>query len=348
MLALTELRNLAAGCGFQLCGVTPARPAYDAAWFDRWAEAGYAGKMGYLTDHRRERRGDPRSLLPAAETIICVGKLYNGPQAHCEDASQPRISRYAWGRDYHDVLREGLERLAQALGQHEYKICVDTAPLLERSYAQLAGLGWIGKNTCLINQQAGSWFFLGELLTSLRITADPQVADDRCGTCTRCIDACPTQAILPLDGRRHTVDARLCIAYLTIELRGDVPEELRAAMGNHIFGCDICQDVCPWNARAPVTDEFAPLHAARPLEALAALTPEQFQQLYRDTPVPHARYTGFLRNVAIAMGNGGDERYRPALEELARHPSATIAESARWALKVLRQACLSVPGAHAS
>ncbi|HCC59544.1 MAG TPA: tRNA epoxyqueuosine(34) reductase QueG [Solibacterales bacterium] len=329
-MSLAELRNIAAACGFELCGVTPARPAADAVWFERWAEAGYAGRMGYLTDYRKERRRDPRSLLPAAETVVCVGKLYNGPQA-----GHPQISRYAWGRDYHDVLRAGLEQLARALGEHEYKICVDTAPLLERSYAQLAGLGWIGKNTCLINQQAGSWFFLGEMLTSLRITGEPQLAADRCGTCTRCIDACPTQAILPLDGRRHSIDARLCIAYLTIELRGAVPEELRPAMGNRIFGCDICQDVCPWNARAPVTDEFAPLHPAQSLEQLAALTAEQFQAMYRDTPVPHARYTGFLRNVAIAMGNAAETRFRPALEELSRHSHPSVAESARWALGLL-------------
>ena len=290
--------------------------------------------MGYLTDYRRERRRDPRSLLASAETIICVGKLYNGPQPYstAEEGGQPWISRYAWGRDYHDVLREGLEQLACALGQHEYKICVDTAALLERSYAQLAGLGWIGKNTCLINQQAGSWFFLGELLTSLQIRAEPEIAPDRCGTCTRCIEACPTEAIVPVEGRRHTIDARLCISYLTIELRGAMPEALRPAVGRHIFGCDICQDVCPWNARAPVTQEFAPLHPARPLEELAALTPEEFQRLFRDTPVPHARYTGFLRNVAIAMGNAGEARFRPALEELARHSHAPVAESAQWAL----------------
>ena len=332
MLALDELRKLAAGCGFELCGVTPARPAADAACYERWADAGYAGKMGYLTDYRKERRRDPRSLLAAAETIICVGKLYNGPDPYCDDAGHAQISRYAWGRDYHDVLREGLEQLAQALGEHQYKICVDTAPLLERSYAQLAGLGWIGKNTCLINQQSGSWYFLGELLTSLRITSELQPAADRCGTCTRCIDACPTQAILPVDARRHTIDARLCISYLTIELRGEVPEALRPALGNHVFGCDICQDVCPWNARAPVTDQFAPLHPAQPLEKLAALTPQQFQAMFRDTPVPHARYTGFLRNVAIAMGNAGAERFRPALETLARHSHPPVAASAAWAL----------------
>ncbi len=333
MLALTELRDRAAACGFELCGVTPARPARDAEWFERWADAGYAGRMDYLTDYRKERRRDPRTLLASAETVICVGKLYHGPES--TGHSEAGISRYAWGRDYHAVLREGLEQLAEALGDHEYKICVDTAPLLERTYAQLAGLGWIGKNTCLIHQQAGSWFFLGELLTSLTITAETPVTEDRCGTCTRCIDACPTQAIVPLDGRRHAIDARLCISYLTIELRGEIPEALRPAMGRHIFGCDICQDVCPWNARAPVTGEFAPLNPEQSLEDLARLTPEQFQRMYRETPVPHARYTGFLRNVAIAMGNGGHARYRPALEELARHSSAIIAESARWALRQL-------------
>lgn len=294
--------------------------------------------MGYLTDHRQSIRHDPRSLLPEAKTIICAGVLYNGPEAYStelDDSSRAWISRYAWGTDYHELLRSRLEQLAGALGEHRFKVCVDTAPLLERSYAQLAGLGWIGKNTCLINQQAGSWFFLGELLTTLEIPGDSQLPADRCGTCTRCIEACPTEAIVPLSGRRHAIDARLCISYLTIELRGAVEEELRAGMGNHVFGCDICQDVCPWNRRAPVTGQFAPKQFAPPLEQLAALSPEEFQQLFRGTPIPRARYTGFLRNVAIAMGNARDPRFRPALERLARDERDIVAETARWALGLL-------------
>ena len=177
---------------------------------------------------------------------------------------------------------------------------MDTAPLLERSYARLAGLGWIGRNTCLINQAQGSWFFLGELLVSLEIAPDAP-PPDRCGTCTRCVDACPTAAILPGQG----LDATLCISYFTIELRGEIPEEHRAGIGSHVFGCDICQDVCPWNGRAPVTDDpaFAPRHFAPRLEELAAIGEDEFRAMFRGTPLTRARYSGFLRNVAVAMGN---------------------------------------------
>jgi epoxyqueuosine reductase len=229
------------------------------------------------------------------------------------------------------VVRRGLERLVGQLpGGHDYKICVDTAPLLERSYAREAGLGWIGKNTCLINQEIGSWFFLGELVTSLEIEPDAP-PPDRCGTCTRCIDACPTQAI-PDGG--YEVDARRCISYFTIELRGSVPEEMRASMGQHVFGCDICQDVCPWNREAPLTSEpsFAPRHFAPPLDQLASLTEEEFRELYADSPVQRSKHGGFLRNVAIAMGNSGLAKFRTPLEKLAEGPDALVAEHARWAL----------------
>ncbi len=321
-------------CGFELCGVTPAAPSPDTARFDQWAAAGHAGRMGYLTDHRQAMRHDPRTLLADAQTIICVGKLYNGG-ALLDEARQPgraRIARYAWGADYHRVMTEGLEKLARMLGEHRYKVCVDTAPLLERSYAQHAGLGWIGKNTCLINQESGSWFFLGELLTTLRIEGPRDTAADRCGTCTRCIEACPTEALATTE-EGYTLDARRCISYLTIELRGEIPEELRAQMDNHVFGCDICQDVCPWNSRAPVTQEFGAQHQQLGLAEMAALTPEQFQAQFRDTPIPRARYTGFLRNVAIAMGNAPDERFRPALEFLARSDRPVVSEAAQWALR---------------
>jgi len=343
-LNAAEIRELAARCGFELAGVTRAEPLDHRHWFHQWAEAGFAGAMRYLTDHRAALRDDPRHLLPSARSIICVGKLYNSPWPYStqfDDRARAWISRYAWGEDYHLVLRRGLARLEALLRERcraafETKICVDTAPLLERSYARQAGLGWIGKNTCLINQPAGSWFFLGELLVSLEISPDAP-PPDRCGTCTRCIDACPTAALVPAPGG-YRLDSRLCISYLTIELRGTVPEDRRSGNGAHVFGCDICQDVCPWNRHAPATaaPEFQPSRFAPPLEELASLTEGQFRDLFRGTPVTRARYAGFLRNVAIAMGNRGLERFREPLERLAALGDATVASHARWALKRLR------------
>lgn len=301
-----EIKRLARECGFELAGIARAEPLPDASsqYLD-WVSRGMAGAMGYLTDRRAQVRTDPKLLLASARSIICVAKLYNGPEPRSTEVADPGrgwISRYAWGEDYHAILRRGLEQLAAKLGpDHHYKICVDTAPLLERSYAREAGLGWIGKNTCLINQEIGSWIFLGEILTSLEIEPDSP-PPDRCGTCTRCIDACPTQAIAP---EGYELDARRCISYFTIELHGPAPEDLRPAIGNHVFGCDICQDVCPWNSRAPFTDvpAFAPRHFAPPLEELAAMREDEFRSRFQDSPVLRAKYAGFLRNVAVAMGN---------------------------------------------
>ena len=311
-----EVRELARECGFELAGVAAALPAADAARFHDWLGGGYAGEMRYLADRRATVRDDPRNLLPSARSVICVGKLYHAPWPLTTEFDEPGrawISRYAWGGDYHDELRRGLERLAALLpGPLESKICVDTAPLLERTYARLAGLGWIGKNTCLINQQSGSWFLLGELLVSLEIAPDAP-PPDRCGSCRRCIDACPTGAIVPA-GEGWALDSRRCISYFTIELRSAIPEEHRAAMGPHVFGCDICQDVCPWNRRAPATNEaaFQPRDFAPPLEKLAALTEDEFRAMFRGTPVTRARYSGFRRNVAVAMGNAGLPQFRAA------------------------------------
>ncbi|HLG97447.1 MAG TPA: tRNA epoxyqueuosine(34) reductase QueG [Bryobacteraceae bacterium] len=330
-----EAKAAARECGFALAGVTPAVPLEeDSRRYLDWVERGMAGKMGYLTDRRAQVRTDPRLLLASARSIICVGKLYNGPSTRSTDwADRERgwVSRYAWGDDYHDVMRDALERLARRLGEvHEWKICVDTAPLLERSYAREAGLGWIGKNTCLINQEVGSWVFLGEILTSLELEPDSPPAD-RCGTCTRCIEACPTQAIAPAG---YEIDARRCIPYFTIELRGTVPEEMRSGIGQHVFGCDICQDVCPWNRRAPVADEpaFEPRHFAPALQDLAAMTEDEFREMFRASPIQRAKYSGFLRNVAIAMGNSGQEKFREPLEKMAELPDEIVAEHARWAL----------------
>jgi len=307
-----SVKSLARDCGFDLAGITSALPTADFTGFDDWRSRGFAGEMSYLTDRRGDVRADPRNLLPSAQTIVCVAKLYNTPHAHStelRDRSRGWISRYAWGADYHDVVRDGLERLAEKIAAihgepFEWKICVDTAPLLERSYARLAGLGWIGKNTCLINQEAGSWFFLGELLLGLPLAVDAP-EPDRCGTCTRCIDACPTQALVAAQNGAWMLDARRCISYLTIEKRGPIDSDLAARMGDHIFGCDICQDVCPWNRRAPENADpaFEPANFAPELKSLARLSEDEFRSRFRRTPIWRAKHAGFLRNVAIATEN---------------------------------------------
>lgn len=302
-----RVKQLAEDVGFELAGIAAAAPQQDAGRFLNWVAAGMAAGMEYLTDRRAELRRDARNLLPSAKTVICVAKLYSRPEPPVRAPDRGWISRYAWGEDYHDIVRRDLTRLVERMqdeaGQFEYKVCVDTAPLLERSYARDAGLGWLGKNTCLINQRIGSWIFLGEVLTSLELDADA-AAPDRCGTCRRCIDACPTDAFVP-DGRgRFHLDARRCISYWTIEHRGDIPEEFHDLMGNHVFGCDICQDVCPWNSRPPYAAEaaFAPRHYAPALEELASLTEQEFRSAFRRSPVWRTKYAGFMRNVRIALG----------------------------------------------
>jgi epoxyqueuosine reductase len=331
-MLLSRFQQLARECGFELSGAAAPDPLPDAQEYLDWAARGLAGDMRYLTDHRAGIRADPRLLLPSVRSILSVGKLYNTPH-------EPQaISRYAWGRDYHDVMRRDLkilvERIQSEAGPFDYKICVDTAPLLERSYAREAGLGWIGKNTCLINQEMGSWFFLGEILASLEIERGSP-PPDRCGTCTRCIDACPTEAIVPGLSGRYELDARLCISYFTIELRGAIPEESRAGVGGLIFGCDICQDVCPWNGRAPYTVEaaFEPRHETEPLEKLAALSRDEFESRFDGSPVRRARYSGFLRNVVVAMGNNAKPEHREALERLAQSDDSLVSEHARWAIE---------------
>jgi len=343
------IQDLAHSCGFEIAGVTPAVPHSDFSRFQAWAESGKAAGLKYLTDRRGDLRADPRTLLPGAKSIICLGKLYNTERplsTEQANTSQGWISRYAWGLDYHDLLRPPLEALVQKLTQlngapFDFKICIDTAPLLERSYARAAGLGWIGKNTCLINQHHGSWFFLAELLVDLELAPDNPVAD-RCGSCTRCIQACPTSAIVPNPAGGFDIDARLCISYLTIEERGPVPAETASLQGQHVFGCDICQDVCPWNWRAhrnqaDLTAEpgFAARLFAPDLAELALLSEREFHRLFRRTPIWRAKYDGFLRNVAIAMGNSGQESMRIPLLHLTLHHSELVAETAAAALRRL-------------
>jgi epoxyqueuosine reductase len=337
------IRAMARGCGFELAGIASAAPVPDYERYSEWLAAGFAGEMSYLYGHRGQLREDARSLLPAARSVICVGKLYNAPLPYSTAFALPErawIARYAWGDDYHDTIRCGLERLDAMLrdrapGPYESRICVDTAPLLERSYARSAGLGWIGKNTCLINQGEGSWFLLGELLTTLMLEPDTP-PPGRCGSCTRCIDACPTAAIIP-HGSGFALDSRRCISYFTIELRSAIPEEWRASLGANVFGCDICQDVCPWNRRAATTADpaLAPREFAPRFEKLAALSEAEFRSMFRGSPVTRSKYAGFLRNVATAMGSLARPEFRKPLERLAQSEIPMVAEHARWALERL-------------
>jgi epoxyqueuosine reductase len=300
--------------------------------------------MRYLEGRRGDLRADARQLLPSANSVVSLGLVYDTPSSSTSDVdleTQGWVSRYAWGEDYHHVVRkllyELVERIKAEAGPFDSKVCVDTAPLLERAYAHHAGLGWIGKNTCLINQQIGSWVFLGEILTSLELEPDDP-APFRCGTCTRCIDACPTDALVPTgrpDGPSHALDSTKCISYWTIELRGPIPEDDRASLGPHIFGCDICQDVCPWNRRAPATSrpEWQPEQRLPDLAELAQLTEEQFNERGAAAPIERARDRGLLRNVTVAMGNSGNRDFLPLLERLAENPDGLIREHAGWALQ---------------
>ena len=338
------VKSLARETGFDLVGITSTGPTLASAFYPEWLAAGYHGEMSYLEGDRGVLRSEARQLLASAKSLISLGLIYDTRQPYTPDVeftSQAWISRYAWGADYHDVVRRLLyqlvERIEKQTGPFEHKVCVDTAPLLERAYAAEAGLGWIGKNTCLINEKIGSWIFLGEILTSLELAFDDP-APFRCGTCTRCIDACPTDALVPLvqtAGPSHALDSTKCISYWTIELHGPIPEHDRPGLGPHVFGCDICQDVCPWNRRAPQTDrpDFQPRNALPELEELAKLTEDEFNERFADSPIERARYRGFLRNVAVAMGNSGNRDFLPLLEKLAADPDPLIHEHARWAIE---------------
>jgi epoxyqueuosine reductase len=305
--------------------------------------------MGYLADERaRARRRDPRLILPDCRSILVLAARYPSPgisgtspgkiDAPVGDGPHGRVAAYAWGTDYHRVLPERLEALAAFIETRvghavAHRAYTDTGPLLERDLAQRAGLGWVGKNTCLINPRGGSYFFLAELLLDLELETDLPFVDDRCGTCTRCIDACPTQCILP----DRTLDAGRCISYLTIELKESIPAELRSRLGGWVFGCDVCQQVCPWNrfADAPVDPAFSP----RPGVASPALideidlTPEAFNRKFKDSPVQRARRRGYRRNLAVALGNAGDPTSASALARTAGDPEPLVRESAAWALE---------------
>lgn len=347
-------KQAAAEAGFDLAGIASVRaqdfPELGA--FTEWIEAGHAGEMKYL-EKRNEagdlRRASLKNAAPWAKSVIVCALNYNADAPYSTQVHDPArgwISRYAWTpRDYHDLLLKRLEQVEAAVRaaavDHnlpvETRRYVDTGPVVERVYAKYAGIGWIGKNTCIINQKLGSWIFLGVVLTSLELAPDIPAAD-RCGSCTRCIDACPTDALIA-PGK---MDARRCIAYLTIEKRGEIPAELRQPVGHHVFGCDICQDVCPWNTKAgnapPATlPELQPQEKlVHPdLQWLAQMNEEEFRAAFRGSPMKRTKYAGLRRNVAIAMGNSGNRDFLPELKRMSNDPDPTVAEHARWALNQL-------------
>ncbi|HKR29273.1 MAG TPA: tRNA epoxyqueuosine(34) reductase QueG, partial [Terriglobales bacterium] len=321
-----------------------------------WADAGYAGEMEYLkrrSESGKYKRSGLEEALPWAKSVIVAAMNYNpaAPKS-IEPASRTQgwVSRYALSPcDYHGTVLGALRKVEATLresgrtGGKEIttRSYVDTGPVLERVYAKYAGIGWIGKNTCIINQGLGSWIFLGVIVTSVHYSEfvpdqTLHIAPDRCGSCTRCIEACPTDALIG----PHQLDASRCIAYFTIEKRGAIPESERAKIGRHVFGCDICQDVCPWNRKAPITthvDFQADSSLVNPrLPDLSRMSPQEFRQRFRRSPISRAKYSGFLRNVAVAMGNSGLQEYVPELERMARSEDPVIAEHAVWALARLR------------
>lgn len=335
------IKRRARELGFELVGIAPVGVVPELSFYRDWVAAGYAGEMHYLT-RDLDRRTSISAVVPEARSVIACAMVYNTPQPRTHEITDPRkgwISRYAWGDDYHDVLRQRLEDLLVFIRKQSRepvigRIYVDTGPVVDRVVAKYAGIGWFGKNTCLLNEEFGSWFFLGEIITNLELDYDSPVPD-RCGSCRRCIDACPTGALL----EPYVLDSRRCISYLTIELRGPIPESLRPQMGQHVFGCDICQDVCPWNEEAPTTKEgsFQPRagFVAPDLEDLAELDAQAFSARFRRNPIRRAKWRGLLRNVAVAMGNSGLQSFRPVLKRLSRLSDDLVAEHARWALRQL-------------
>jgi epoxyqueuosine reductase len=343
LLTREELLRLARAEGFADVGVTGVELPDDEAWLNRWLAQGMHGEMHYMARHGT-LRSRPQALRPGTLRVISARMDYwpddaAGAEQVLADPALGYVSRYALGRDYHKVLRAALARLAAAIAArmpHDYRVYVDSAPVLEKALARNAGLGWIGKHTNLIASDAGSWFFLGEILTDLPLPED-QPATAHCGSCSACIPACPTNAIIG----PQQLDARRCISYLTIEMRGAIPVELRPAIGNRIYGCDDCQLVCPWNkfARAASHPDFQVRNAldAPQLVDLAGWTREQFEQRFEGSAVRRIGHEAFIRNVMVALGNGpASDAAMRALAARCQDDSALIAEHARWAMETLR------------
>jgi epoxyqueuosine reductase len=346
------VKQTARDAGFDLVGIAPVYDFDELDRFREWIAAGRAAEMKYM-EARDEagtlKRSSLRSTLPWVRSVVVCAINYNTAQPYStqmDDASRGWIARYAWGHeDYHQAVMSRLRivenQLRHAVSESEtpaLQTCcyVDTGPIVERVFAKYAGVGWIGKNTCILNQKLGSWLFLGVILTSLELEPDLPAAD-RCGSCTRCIDACPTDALIA----PYQLDSNRCISYLTIEKRGAIPEDMREGLGRHVFGCDICQDVCPWNRKAPHTNarEFQARDGlVNPaLEWLAEMIAEEFREKFRGSAVRRAKRSGLRRNAVIAMGNSGDRRFEPLLEKLRRDEDEVVAESAAWAAAKISQ-----------
>lgn len=341
-----RIKTYARRLGFDLVGIAPAQPGPHADFLRRWVGEGFAGEMNYMT-RDVERRANPQAVLPDAKSVVVVALNYftekttdhtHPPPLTPYPSSTGRISRYAWGDDYHDVMQQKLtalwEFVKSAAGEEvQGKIYVDTGPVLEREIASLAGIGWFGKNTNLINTRLGSFFFVGVLLLNVALDYDEPSWTSHCGKCTACLDACPTQAF----PAPYVLDARRCISYLTIELKGAIPRALRSQMGEWIFGCDVCQDVCPWNRKhAKPTSEpaFSPREgfASPNLMEWLRMTPDAFRARFKGSPLQRAKRRGLLRNVAVALGNAKDPSAVPALIDALRDAEPLVRAHAAWAL----------------
>ena len=349
-MSLTEeIKAHAAYLGFDLSGVTTAEPPRHGEYYAKWIEQGMAGEMAYL-GRQIEKRQDPEQILPNARSLVVVAMNYRCPdpdpvrggapgdthRGTPGDTHRGKIARYARGDDYHDVMKEKLQALLGFIREKagspvEGRVYVDTGPVLEREFAVRAGLGWFGKHTNLIHKRVGSWLLIGEILLDIDLDPDRPAAD-HCGTCTRCIEACPTEAIV----EPYVVDSRRCISYHTIELKGAIPLEYRAAMGDRVFGCDDCQDVCPWNRRAPETGHSAfvsrPWNETPGLIEMLGLTPEAFRTRFRGSPVKRTKRRGLLRNAAVALGNTKDPEAIPALADSLGDDEPLVRGHAAWAL----------------
>ena len=375
MLTGLAVKERALELGFDLAGIAPIGISQELEFARRWVERGFHGEMRYLENPKRfdPRRVLPSARSAICVGMVYKSRIQDsgfgiqeehdrkriqdsgfgiqGKQSRSDEfpfssfqfpvssfqfpvsSQAPRacISRYAWGRDYHETMRAKLERLRAALEGMapgvEARVFVDTGPVNEKALARFSGLGWMGKNTCILNQEKGSWFFLGVILASVELEPDLPAAD-RCGSCTACLEACPTGALV----EPYVMDASRCISYFTIELRGSIPAAFRPQMGANLFGCDICQEVCPWNKShqlSVVSSQFS-------LEALASIGEDDFRRLFAHSPIKRAKYRGWLRNLCVVMGNSGDLKFVPWLEEAAKHSDPVVREHAAWALGRLR------------
>jgi epoxyqueuosine reductase len=340
-LTSSAIKDKAHELGFDLCGVAPADSFPELSFLREWLDRGYAGEMAWI-ERSADRRADVRQVVPGARSVIVTGTLYNADRPYSGELPPEiaRISRYAWGDDYHDVLKARLDALVAWMRTadpepFEARAYVDTGPVQERVYAQYAGLGWIGKNTCLINPEIGSWLFLGEIITTLALDPDTEGLE-QCGSCTRCLEACPTGALV----EPGVLDSTRCLSYLTIEHRGAIPEEHRHAIGAHVYGCDICQEVCPYNQPAPHSAD-APWQPRPGLDLprlveLWERADADLRTLLKRSAMTRAKLMGLRRNLAVAIGNSGDAGAIGALQARSdERPTADddiVREHVRWAV----------------